>query len=252
MFRPLVIAALLVLAAAPAWAVQSVELRPDAAAHQGRVTLEDLFEGGGQQVLAAGVQPGGQVVLDAGRVQAIAAAHGLSWTNAEGLARIIVRADAASGAEQAAAPRQASVLVYARDMLAGEVVQPEDLMWSKNPAFGVPLDAAREPQSVIGQAARRPLRAGAAVSLGDIAAAQVIKRDDIVQVIFEAEGIRLVLQGKALGAAGLGQSVSVLNPVSKKTIEAVASGPGQAVVGPEAERLKVLARTNPKVLASLR
>jgi len=70
-----------------------------------------------------------------------------------------------------------------------------------------------------------------------------------VQVIYSAGGIRLVLEGRALGSATVGDPVDVLNPVSKKTLQATASGPDQAVVGPEADRLK--AGGPSKLLASL-
>jgi flagella basal body P-ring formation protein FlgA len=245
---------------APASAAVTVELRTDVAVHDGRLTLADLFRGGASEVvLAAGIGPGGQVSLDAARVQAIAAAHGLSWANAGGMSRIIARADAPSAGREAPAaaaaadqPRQASVLAYARDLNAGEVVQPEDLVWSKNPILGVPLDAARDADAVIGQAARRPLRAGAAAALHDVSAPLVIKKDDVIQVVWEAGGIRLALQAKAVTGAAVGQSLTVVNSASRKVIEAVAAGPGQAVVGPEADRLKAMLRTNPKLLASIR
>jgi flagella basal body P-ring formation protein FlgA len=48
-----------------------------------------------------------------------------------------------------------------------------------------------------------------------------------------------------------GQVFNALNPESKKIIQAVATAPGQALVGPEADRLKAIARTNPSLLASL-
>ncbi len=105
---------------------------------------------------------------------------------------------------------------------------------------------------MVGQAARRPLRAGTAVSLADLSAPKVIKKDEMVQVAYAAGGIKLVLQGKALTGAAVGEVVDILNPVSKKTIQAVATGPGEAVVGPEAERAKAAAIGNPKLYASLR
>ena len=266
MIKSLALIALFALAG-PAFAATSVELRTDAAVHGGRVTLADLFDGAGasgQVVLAAGMEPGSQVVLDAGRVQAIAAAHGLSWSNPQRLSRVIAQstvsladaslADAAPPvpASVGTQPRRTAALTYVHNLNAGEVIQPEDLAWSKSPAYGIPADAPRDSSEVIGQAAKRALRAGAAVSQADVAAAQVIKKDDAVQVAYEADGVKLVLQAKAVTGAAMGQSVSVLNLSSKKVIEAVASGPGQALVGPEADRLKAAVRANPKLFASLR
>jgi flagella basal body P-ring formation protein FlgA len=254
----LFLAVLLLLAASPALANQSVDLRPDAAAHGGLVSLGDLFDdagAAGQVVLASGVTSGRQTVLDAGRVQAIAAAHGLDWSNPQGLKVIIVTASAqASGrraAVAAAEPRRDAVLTWARDLQPGEVVQSEDLAWSKSAAT-VPIETPRDPRDVVGQAVRRPLHLGDAVSRTDVAPAQVIRKDDVVQVVYRADGMKLSLQGKALGPAAIGQSVSVLNPASKKVIEAVASGPGEALVGPEADRLKAEARADPSLYASLR
>ena len=141
----------------PALAAQQVELRADAAAHGGRVTLADLFDDAGAAgpvTISTGLQPGSQVVLDAARVQAIAAAHGLSWSNEEGLRVIIARAEAdgAGYAASAARSRPGETLAYGRDLQTGEIVQPEDLVWSRS--AGVPLDAPRDARSVIGQLAR--------------------------------------------------------------------------------------------------
>jgi len=254
----------LAAAASPALAGQPVQLRPDVALHDGRVTLGDLFDGAGAAsgVLAA-TSPGQAVVLDATRVQMLAAANGLEWANPNGVRRIIARvgvvpAAAAPVAGPAAASagsgrpgRSAPVLAWARDLNPGDVVQPDDMVWSTALA-GPPLDAPRDSDAVIGQAARRPLRAGMAVSTRDVARAQVIKRDDVVQVAYQAEGIRLVLQGKALSNAAAGDPVTVLNTVSKKPIQALATGPGQAVAGPGAERLRASLAANPQFFASLR
>ena len=113
-------------------------------------------------------------------------------------------------------------------------------------------DAPRDARSVIGQAARRPLRAGSAVSAKDVAVAQVIKTNDLVSVAYEADGIKLVLQGRALGPAAAGGAFSVINPGSKKEIQAIATGPGTAIVGPQADRLRVALQSDPRLLASLR
>ncbi|MFZ3007155.1 MAG: flagellar basal body P-ring formation chaperone FlgA, partial [Phenylobacterium sp.] len=81
-----------------------------------------------------------------------------------------------------------------------------------------------------------------AVSVRDVSAPQVIKAGDAVTVIYQAGGVSLALEGKAMGAAGIGDTVSVQNTTSRKIIQATASGPGQAVVGPAADQLKSLGR----------
>jgi flagella basal body P-ring formation protein FlgA len=241
-------ALVLLFSAAPALATP-VDLRPQLAVQAGRVTLGDLFEDAGaaaEVVVASGGEAGGSLIIDAGRVQALAAANGLDWANAQGVRRLIVQV-AAAAPSRAVRSRPAEVLAFARNFRAGEPIGPEDLVWTAAPGY-TPADAPRDPRAVIGQAPRRPMQAGAPVSLNDLSAPVVIRRDDVVQVVYAAGGMRLVLEGRALGSASVGDAVEVQNPASKKTIQAIASGPDQALVGPEAERL----RTGPsKLLASL-
>ncbi|HEY9236073.1 MAG TPA: flagellar basal body P-ring formation chaperone FlgA, partial [Phenylobacterium sp.] len=77
----------------------------------------------------------------------------------------------------------------------------------------------------------------------DVAAPQVIKAGEQITVVYEDGGISLSLQGKAMASASVGESFAVQNIASKKIIQAVASGPGQAVVGPAADQIKALPRT---------
>ena len=108
---------------------------------------------------------------------------------------------------------------------------------------GAPADAPRDSEVVIGLAAKRPLREGAAVSLRDVAAAQVIKSGDLISITYDDGGISLTLQGKAMAAAAAGDVFAVQNTLSKKIIQAVATGPGSAAVGPQARSLQ--ARSQP-------
>lgn len=239
MKRALIVAVLLA-AAGPAFAGQPVTLKADAADADGVVTLGELFVGAGAAAATpVAAKPGRTVMLDARAVQLAARRAGLDWANAEGVSRIIVGSGPSNGAGPAgaaAARGNVEVLTYARNMAAGELVQPQDLVWGKVAA--APMDAPSDADQVIGLAAKRPLRAGAAVSSRDVAAAQVIKAGETITVVYENDGISLSLQAKAMAAAGVGESLSVQNPSSKKVFQAVAAGPGQAIVGPAADQLK--------------
>lgn len=233
--RALILGLALTLAAAPALAGQTVSLRADTTDADGVVTLGDVFEGAGAAAEVAIAQRTGPiVVLDAGAVQAAARRAGLDWANATGLRRIVVKAGDGGGASVARG--NIEVLTYARNLSTGEMVQPEDLVWAKVAA--APADAPRDADAVIGQAARRPLRQGAAVSTRDVSAPQVIKTGDVVTVTFEADGISLAIQGKALANGALGDTLLVMNPTSKKTLQAVVTGPGQAAIGPGADQTR--------------
>ncbi len=226
--------------AAPALAGQPVSLRGQVSA-SGLITLGDLFDNSGQAggvVIGNGAPAGMSAVLDAGAVQRIAHNHGLDWDNPQGLQRIVVPN---VGAAVASAGPMVDVLTYARNLTAGETVQPADLAFGKVPSFAVPADAPRDADGVIGKLVRRPLRAGAAVSAHDLSNPILVKRDDVVEVSYHTDGISLTLQGKAMGDAAAGEPVAIQNTASKKVIQAVVTGADEAVVGPEAEALRAAA-----------
>jgi flagella basal body P-ring formation protein FlgA len=245
------------LAAASPVLAAPVELRADISTEDGRVTLGDLFDDAGAAggVLVAKGQPGATVVLDAARVQMLARANGLDWANDRGLRRIVAESGVATSgptpsnvAARTARRPAAQTLTYVRNLEAGEVVQPQDLSWSRT--ADAPLDAPRDPDAVIGMAARHAIREGAAVSMHDVVARQVIKKDDMISVVFNTAGMTLTLQAKAMDNAVVGQPLNVINTASKKVIQAVAVGPGQALVGPEADQLKATGRSSLSRIAS--
>ena len=109
------------------------------------------------------------------------------------------------------------------------------------------IDSPHDADAVIGKAARRPLREGDPVSLRDISTPIAIHKDDVIAVTFSQDGLSLTLQAKSLADAAIGQAVSVINPGSKKIIQAVATGPGQAVIGPAADQVRPAVRISSNV-----
>ena len=253
--RILALASILSLVASTALAGQPVSLRADLSA-AGAITLGDLFDGvgpAGKTIVGNPAPVGLSAVLDAGEVQRIAHIHGLDWDNAKGIRRIIVLSTAAAAPVTESAvqsKRMVETLTYARSLNAGEVVQPQDLTFAKVAVTAIPADATSDSARAIGKVARRPLRAGAAVSNQDLAANQVIKRDDVIEIAYRDDGINLVLQARAMTGATVGEPVTVMNTASKKVFQAVAIGLDQAVVGPEAERMRAAAQIDPSQFAS--
>jgi flagellar basal body P-ring formation protein FlgA len=222
------------LAAAPALAAVPVTLRSEILDADGVVTLGEVFDGAGSAATTrVATRAGATVVLDAAAVQSAARRAGLVWANAEGVRRIVVRGAAVGSAS---AKANVEVLTYARNLNAGEIVQPQDLVWGKVAA--APAGGALDAETMIGLAARRPLRAGAPASTRDVVAPQVVKAGDLVTVSYEDGGISLSLQAKAMGSAAAGDLVAVQNIASKKIVQAVAVAPGQAAVGPGALALR--------------
>ena len=217
-----------------------VTLKSDTVDADGVVTLGELFEGAGAAAkVPVATRSTATVILDAFAVQAAARRAGLDWANAEGVRRIVVRAagSASGGVAGVAAPRgNVDVLTYARSLAAGELVQPTDLVWGK--AAAAPADAPRDADAVIGLVAKRPLREGAVVSARDVAAPQVVKLGEAVTVTWDADGVSLAMQAKAMTGGAVGETITVQNLNSKKILQAVVSGPGQAAVGPAADELK--------------
>jgi flagellar basal body P-ring formation protein FlgA len=236
------------LFASAALAGQPVELRADAQGHGGVVTLADLFDGatGPAASRVIGRAPAGQqAVLDAGEVQLAARSAGLDWANTAGQRRIIVDVVAAEPATDGGHAvrhmrrRGHAVLVYARNIAVGEIVQASDLQWSDEAVAGP--DTPGEVERVIGMAARLPLREGAAVAVHELVAAKVIRRDQMISVDYEDGGVSLSLSGKAMADGAVGDVVQVMNLTSKKVLQAVATAPGHAAIGPGADAARATA-----------
>jgi flagella basal body P-ring formation protein FlgA len=64
---------------------------------------------------------------------------------------------------------------------------------------------------------------------------RVISRNDMVEVVYEAGGVRLTITGRAEGNAAEGQPLAVRNLQSNRIIDTVAVGPGRAIAGPAAQ-----------------
>lgn len=124
---------------------------------------------------------------------------------------------------------QGDVLVLIRDVARGAKISDGDVEWqAAKPAWA--SRAVLGYDAVVGMEAKRTLKAGQPLQAADVKAPSVIRKGDPVTLIYATQGVKLTVDGVAQGDAAKGDSLRVLNTYSKRTIDAVASGPGEARV----------------------
>jgi len=251
--KSLILAAMLMI---PATAFAgNLTLKSNPSDGDGRITVGDVFDGAdpSQSGIVLGYRNADTAVLDAATVQMVTARNGLSWDNPRGLRRIIVTsgsdgsAPADAPAATAAAPtvysqapaasgKAVEALVFSHSMTAGQIVQADDMTFARVPvaADDMPSNAA----SVIGKAVRFPVREGAVIRLSALSQPTVVHRAEPVKVTWSSGALSLTITGTAQKDAGVGDVIQIENPSSRKMIDAVVTGPGEALSGPAADQLR--------------
>jgi flagella basal body P-ring formation protein FlgA len=121
------------------------------------------------------------------------------------------------------------VAVLTRDIDRSEMLKSSDVAQERRPKADVTGEPALR-ERAIGMQLRRAMRAGTPIRVGDIAKPEFVSRDQSVTVIYEVPGIYLTTRGKALEGGAEGDTVSVLNLQTKRTLTGVVTGRGQVTV----------------------
>ncbi len=109
-------------------------------------------------------------------------------------------------------------VVLRRDVARGEVLTADDLEVRAAPTGAGGLTSLEE---ALGKRLRRSLRAGAVISPRDLEVVPVVGRGDLVRVVARVGGVTASTLGKALGSAGVGETVQVENLSSGRTVAGV-------------------------------
>jgi len=126
--------------------------------------------------------------------------------------------------------------VLTRNVERNDVLKSSDVITERRPKAEVGGDAALRSRAV-GMQMRRPLRAGQAVKVADLAKPDLVQRDDNVTLVYESTGLYLTMRGKALDGGTEGDVVNVLNLQSKRTVSGVIIGRGQVAISVATPRL---------------
>lgn len=121
-------------------------------------------------------------------------------------------------------------IVPAAAIKRGEIIRKEDLKITRLPRARVSGSAYTDMANVVGMAAKKQLIPGRAIMRSDVEPPKLVKRNSLVTIVYKTNGMILKTTGRALGDAALGQTVSVQNIQSKRTVEAEVTGSGTVSV----------------------
>jgi flagellar basal body P-ring formation protein FlgA len=119
--------------------------------------------------------------------------------------------------------------VLTRNVDRGDVLKASDVVVERRPKAEVGSDAATRSHSV-GMQMRRPIRAGQALRVADISKPDLVQKDDNVTLIYQTAGIYITARGKAVDTGTEGDTVTVLNLQSQRTISGTVVGRDKVAV----------------------
>jgi flagellar basal body P-ring formation protein FlgA len=122
------------------------------------------------------------------------------------------------------------VVVPLRTINRGEIIQAGDIMLERRPRDATANDTVVETTAAIGKAARRVLSSGQLLRANDLQRQEIVARNEIVTVVYQAPGLMLTMRGRAQEAGAQGDIVSVMNVQSKKILQATVIGQGRVAV----------------------
>ncbi|MCA1433556.1 flagellar basal body P-ring formation protein FlgA [Bradyrhizobium sp. BRP20] len=121
------------------------------------------------------------------------------------------------------------VAVLTRDIDRAELLKSSDLSLERRPKAEVTGEPASRDRS-IGMQLRRAMRAGTPIRAADLVRPDFVVRDQAVTIIYQVPGLYLTTRGKAIESGAEGDTVSVLNLHSKRTLTGIVTGRGQVTV----------------------
>lgn len=118
-------------------------------------------------------------------------------------------------------------LVAARTIRSQAILGPGDVAVIDKSVPGALTDAAE----VVGLEARVVLYAGRPIRPGDVGPAAIVERNQIVTLIYRQGALSILADARALGRAGVGDAVRVMNLASRSTVTGIVRGDGTVTVG---------------------
>ena len=108
----------------------------------------------------------------------------------------------------------------ASSLVAAEVIRAGDRVSAAN-AVTDAGSAADAEETLLGREVRRTIYAGQSITADNTRPPMLVKRNQIVTLKYINGALEITTTGRALGEAGLSESVSVLNPDSRQLVQGI-------------------------------
>ena len=209
------------------------------------ITLGDVANASGPLAkvrVAPSPAPGDTLALDPTFVGKIARANGVFFPADANTPIMVARAGTASTPKAApsaparpnyqdAAPKEGYFLALVSAKQRGDILQADDLDWVEPTSSQRAVTGAPKFMSdLIGMEMRRTVQPNRALRTSDVKHPALIKKGEPVTLVYDAPGIKLTVNGKALADAYKNEPVRVMNLYSNRAIDAVATASGEARV----------------------
>lgn len=128
------------------------------------------------------------------------------------------------------AEAMARVVLAARPLMPGTIVETADLKAAELPTSEVSPAVLHDPAAAEGLELVHALAPGEPLALADLTAPPLVKRGQDVLITLATPGLSLTEQGEALGTGAKGAEIRVRNPASRALLAARVTGPGEVSV----------------------
>jgi len=108
----------------------------------------------------------------------------------------------------------------ASSLVAAEVIRAGDRVSAANAVTDAGTAADAE-ESLLGREVRRTIYAGQSITTDNTRPPMLVKRNQIVTLKYINGALEITTTGRALGEAGLSETVSVLNPDSRQMVQGI-------------------------------
>ena len=118
------------------------------------------------------------------------------------------------------------IVVPAHDIARGDTISETDLTFATVDGAALMSGVPTKMEEVRGLQARRTLNAGQPFRGDDVRRPIVILKGQTVTMQFAAPGVELSAMGRAMSEGGVGDTVTIQNPVSYRMVAATVIAPG--------------------------